>query len=225
MDEQPVERLQRALLDVFVRAMHRLLALEADHGVPAELSETRAGVGGIESVRLEALERWPRDQVDRARQENVAARELVLRARMARVVGAVDEPGFLAAVVGKALFQVENPDRLLPGRDQRHVLALAQLIGGGPPNGEGDRQRPAKPAGEAHVAQDGAVVGLAHESLERAVGADGEELEVGHHPGVERDPLERGGALTGVREGVAAKDPIDQPSAVGRNVHRLSRQS
>jgi len=47
--------------------MHRLLALEADHGVPAELSETRAGVGRIESVRLEALERRARDQIDRAR--------------------------------------------------------------------------------------------------------------------------------------------------------------
>ena len=42
VDEEPVHRLQRALLDVLVGAVHRLVALEADDGLPAELSEPRA---------------------------------------------------------------------------------------------------------------------------------------------------------------------------------------
>src|SRR5262249_47358363 len=135
MDEQPVERLQRALLDVLVRAMYRLLTLEAHHGAPAELSESRPGVGGVGSVRVEAPGRGPRDQLAGARQQHVAARELIPRARMARVVRAVDEPGLLAAIVGKALFEVEDAERLLPRRDQRNVVALAQLISGGSRDG------------------------------------------------------------------------------------------
>jgi hypothetical protein len=51
------------------------------------------------------------------------------------------------------------------------------------------------------------------------LGADGEEFEIGHHPGVQGDALEREGALTGVREGVTAKDAIDQAPAVGRSLH------
>jgi len=42
VDEEPVHRLQRTLLDVLVSAVHRLMALEADDGLPAELSEPRA---------------------------------------------------------------------------------------------------------------------------------------------------------------------------------------
>jgi hypothetical protein len=125
VDEQPVERLQRALLDVLVGPVHRLLALEADRGLPAELAEARPGVAGIEPIGLEALERRSRDQVDGARQQDVTASELVLGARMAWVVGAIDDASLLAAVVGKALLEVEDADRLLPGGDQRHVLALA----------------------------------------------------------------------------------------------------
>jgi len=140
---------------------------------------------------------------------------------MARVVGAVDEARLLAAVIGNALFEVKDADRLLPRRHQRDLLALAQLVGGGAAHGQRDRQRPRKPVGQAHLAQHGPIVGRAHEPLQRAVGADGQELEIGHHPGVERDPLQRRGARLGLAERVAAQDPIDQPPAVGRNFHRL----
>ena len=107
---------------------------------------------------------------------------------MPRIVGAVHEPRFLPPVVGEALLEVQDRQRLFPGRDQRHILAGAQLVGRGLTHGQRDRQRPRQPAGQPHVAQHRAVVGLPHEPLERAVGADREQLHVGHHPGVEREP-------------------------------------
>ena len=113
---------------------------------------------------------------------------------MPRIVGAVDEPGFLAAVVREVLLDVEDAERLLPGRDEGDVLTDADGPGGGLPDGERDRQRPGKPAEQAHFVQDRPVVRLAHEALERAVGADREQLEVGHRPRVEGDPLQRTGA-------------------------------
>ena len=195
-------------------AVHRLLALEADDGAPAELPEARPGVGGVEPIRLQAPERRPADQVDRAGQQDVATRELVLRAGMPRIVGAVDEPGLLAPVIGEASLEVQDAERLLPRTDQGDVLALVQRVGGSPPHRQGDRERPHEPVGEAHPFQNRPVVGLAEEPFEGAVGADGEELEIGHHPGVERDPCERGRSRPGVLTGVAAKDTIDQPPTV-----------
>ena len=142
---------------------------------------------------------------------------------MARIVGAVDDPRFLAAVVGKPLLDVKDAERLLPGCDEGDLLTFADRVGGPAPDGEGDRQGPGQPVREAHPMQDGPVVLLAHESLERAVGAHGEQLEIGHHPGVERDALQRTDALARVTERVAAQDPVGQPSAVGRDldVHDL----
>jgi hypothetical protein len=109
---------------------------------------------------------------------------------MARVLGAVDEAGLLPTVVREALLQVEDPERLLRGRDQRDLLAVAQGVGRCAPNGQRDRQRPGESARQPHLVQDSAVVGFAHEPLEGAVSAGGEQLQIRHHPGVQRDPLE-----------------------------------
>src|SRR5207247_6725323 len=106
---------------------------------PAKRSEPRACSGGIEAARVEALERLPRDQSHRPRQQDVTARELVLSTRMPRIVGAVDEPGFLAAVVREVRLDVEDTERLLPGRDEGNVLTGADGPGGGLPDGERDR--------------------------------------------------------------------------------------
>src|SRR5205807_1831127 len=114
---------------------------------------------------------------------------------------------------------VEDAERLFPWRDERDVLTGADGQGGGLPDGERDRQRPRQPAEQAHLVQDRSIIRLAHEALERAVGADREQLEVGHHPRVERDPLERADALACVAQRVATQHPVDQPPAMGRNFH------
>src|SRR5206468_2133346 len=116
-----------------------------DHRPPAQLVKACSRLRGIEPVRLEALERGPRDQIDRTGEQDVAARELVGGAGMAWIVGAVDDASLLATVVGKPLLEMQDPDRLFPRRDERDVLALAHLIGGGASHGEGDGQRPWKP--------------------------------------------------------------------------------
>ena len=48
MQQQSVHRLERRLLDVFMRAVHRVACLKSHHGAPAPLREHAPGVGGIE---------------------------------------------------------------------------------------------------------------------------------------------------------------------------------
>jgi hypothetical protein len=86
---------------------------------------------------------------------------------MARIVGAVDDPRLLVTVVREARVDVEDAERLLARRDEREVVAFTQLVGRRATDGEGDRQRPRQSARQAHVAQHGPVVRLAHEPLER----------------------------------------------------------
>ena len=67
-----------------------------------------------------------------------------------------------------------------------HALAVAQvdglaeleLLGEGRGHVERDRDRPQDAAGEAHVGQDGLVVGLAQEALERREAAVHQQLEI-----------------------------------------------
>src|SRR2546426_1049891 len=48
VQQQPVDRLERRLLDVLVRPVHRIPRLKADHGAPAALDKRAPGVRGIE---------------------------------------------------------------------------------------------------------------------------------------------------------------------------------
>ena len=116
---------------------------------------------------------------------------------------------------------MEDPGRLLPRRDERNIFPVAKLIGCGLAHGEGDRQRPRKPVRQAHVAEHARVVRPAHESLERTVRADAEQLDVGHHPGVQRDPLEGRGANSRLDESFPAQDTVDEPPTMGSDLGGL----
>ena len=189
MDEQSVQRLQRTLLDVLVRAVHRLLALEAHDGCPAECRKrARASAGSSRyASKPRSGGRSIRSTLPASRTSPRVSWYCAPGCRGSSVP--YDEPGLLAPVIGEARLEVQDAERLLPRRDQRDVLALMQRVGGSPPNRERDREWPREPVGKAHPFQDRPVVGLAEEPLEGAVRADGEELEIGHHPGVERDPV------------------------------------
>src|SRR3989442_8398953 len=108
-------------------------------------------MGRSETDRVDAVERLPRDKIHRPRQQDVTARELVLSTRMPRIAGAVDEPGFLAAVVREVLLDVEDAERLLPWRGEGDILTDAAGPGGGLPYRERDRPRPWKPAEQRHL--------------------------------------------------------------------------
>src|SRR5262249_57955307 len=92
MEAGACEGLHWALLKVLVGSMHRLLALEPDHPPPSELTEPRPGVRRIQPIRLEAAKRRPRDQVDSAREQHVAALKLIRGPGMARIICAVNAP-------------------------------------------------------------------------------------------------------------------------------------
>jgi hypothetical protein len=66
-----------------------------------------------------------------------------------------------------------------------------------------------------HVVYHGAVVGLRHEAVERAVAADGEQLDIGERASVEADRRERGRTLA-ERIGLSTRRvKIDERAAVG----------
>src|SRR5207253_2474913 len=124
VDEQALDQLERAFLDVLVRAVDGVPRLEADHRAPAALGESGARLGGIEAKLLEAGERRPRDQLDAPGEQHLAAPPQVGDAGMARVFGAVDQPRLLAAIPPVLLRELEEAERLPPRGGERDRAAL-----------------------------------------------------------------------------------------------------
>ena len=57
---------------------------------------------------------------------------------------------------------------------------------------KGDRHRPERAVGQAHLGDDALVVGAAEEAVERRKGASGKELEVALRAGRDPDRRQRG---------------------------------
>ena len=66
VQEQAVHDLQRALLDVLVRAVDRVAGLEPDHALPAPLGERGPGLGRGQAVLLERRVRRQGQRPERA---------------------------------------------------------------------------------------------------------------------------------------------------------------
>src|SRR3989475_11729030 len=71
MQQQPVDRLERRLLDVLVRPVHRIPRLKADHPAPAALDKRAPGVRGIEGQLGERRRRAP-EQPDVSPDQEIA---------------------------------------------------------------------------------------------------------------------------------------------------------
>src|ERR687897_2213182 len=121
VQEQPVDYLQGALLDVLVRAVHGVTGLETDDTLPAFLREdlaqtARLVVVGRERLRVRVVHE----------QRYLAAEKYILQAVhggdawMLRARSAVDLAGLALLVVGVAVFDDhgrENASRLVGERD------------------------------------------------------------------------------------------------------------
>jgi hypothetical protein len=183
VDEQPVDRLERDLRQVLVRAVDRVPGLEADHAAPAALGERRAGLGGVER-ELRELGLGPLEHRHLAGEVPVVLREQAGHARV-RVVGRAE------AALGLALLVV-----LVDLLDVEHGEQAPRLVGQGDAiagrwgrHREADGQRPRQAARKAHLVDDALVVLAAHEALERRERTGGEHVEVGSLARGDRDHL------------------------------------
>ena len=202
MDEQAVDRLERALRQVLVRAVDRVSGLEADDPLPALLGEDPARLGRVERElgvrRLRPLEdRHAAGEVERVLrvEPRHAGMRLVRRPEAALRL--------TLAVVGEDVLDVECGEEAAA-----LVRECDPLAGRRPLDREADGERPRRAVREAHVLDDALVVGAAEEAFERRERADREHVEVGELSRGQRDALE---ALDAVRR---IPGPVDEPAAV-----------
>src|SRR5688572_17154763 len=85
MQEQPIDQLERALLQVFMRTMDRIAGLETDNGLPSPAFEFRARFGGRAMMAGEAAHIAIVEIADRARECVVSDLEQAGDARMVPV--------------------------------------------------------------------------------------------------------------------------------------------
>src|SRR5688500_13651943 len=143
VQEQPVDYLQGALLDVLVRAVHGVTGLETDHALPAFLREDLAQAARLVVVGRERL----RVRVVHEQRYLTAQKHVLLAvdggdARMLRARSAVDLAGLALLVAGVAVFDDhgrENASRLVGEGD---LLANPYAVCLYLARGECDRQAP-----------------------------------------------------------------------------------
>src|SRR5437660_3319388 len=123
MNEEPVAALERALLQVLVRAMDRISRLEGDDPPPALLGEERARLAGVEPVRAELDLARPIERRDLAAQVKIALLVHRLDAGMS-VLGRTVDLARLALLVRPVLLgEVQDRERLPAFFDERDVVA------------------------------------------------------------------------------------------------------
>ena len=103
MQQQAVDGLQRALLDVLVGAVHGVAGLEADDRLPAALGEGGARLLRVAAVLEELGVLLALEQTDRAAEQHLVLGVDGGDAGVLLLVGAVDEARFVLLVVLEGL--------------------------------------------------------------------------------------------------------------------------
>ncbi len=167
-------------MNVFVRPVDRVAGLKADDPLPTELMKYFSRLGRVETVIRKVGRRNPVDHRDFAAQQDVAAVEEILDARMGRVGRAVDPVGFFFLIVIKFFFQMQHGQGRATVIDQSHVLAFFQSRGFGLGHGQRDRDGPGQAVCQPHHVDHGVVIPAAHKAFERTESADRYHVEVGN---------------------------------------------
>src|SRR6266566_5170633 len=209
VDQQSVDRFERALREVLVRAVDRVAGLEANHALPSTLCENRAGLRRIER---KLRERRPCALEDRHFAGQIERLLLVEPgdAGVRRVRGPKRVPRLALLVVFEDLVHLEHGDRLA-----RLVGQCDLVVGRRSVEGETDGQRPGQALRQPHLFEHTLVVLPAHEALERRERAGSQHVEVGQLTRGERNLFQA------VRVVGPRARAVDEISAVGRDQMRL----
>src|SRR5215210_515458 len=191
VQEQPIDYLQGALLDVLVRAVHWVTGLETDDALPTFLREdlaqtARLVVVGRESLRVRVVHE----------QRYLAAEKYILLAVdggdawMLRARSAEDLCGLVLLVVGVAVLDDhcrKYPSRLVGEGD---LLANPYPVRLFLAHGECDRQAPDQTVLQVHRLDDALVVLADHKAGQGREDAGGDHLQVRESPRTQSYPGE-----------------------------------
>ncbi len=219
MQEQALHDLQRALLDILVRAVDGVARLEGNDAAPAVRIEGRARLCRSQLMCWEWARFGRAQQPNRPTQEHIAL--LVERAdtRMRGIVGPIDEARFTRAIVLKALMQLQDGARPAAVVAQDDRCAFPQRRRLFRRHGERDRQRPGQSTLQAHVLDYAVVIGSSHVAFERAERASRQQRQVQLFASPDahrRQRLRRRDPVLGL---VAGKDTVHQSATMGLRGH------
>ena len=216
MEEQAVDNLHRALLDVLVRAVDRVPRLKSDDRLPAQPLELGSRRLRVTPVLNEFRMLLAVEDPDTAAEEHLLLGVHGCYTGMGSFCRPVAEARLLFLVVREGFRDVHDRDR--PARLVREgdLLALdfPREVNRG---GQCHRQRPGQAVGQVHISHDARVGRPVHETAQGTEGADGDHFEVGKRPHTEG---QRGQPLRflGQRSGLGlCREPIYECSAVRRN--------
>src|SRR5215208_4083484 len=184
VQEQPIDYLQGALLDILVRAVHGVTGLETDDALPAFVREDLAQAARLVVVGRERL----RVRIVHEQRYLAAEKHILLAvdggdAWMLRARSTVDLAGLVLLVVGVAVLDDhgrEHPSRLIGEGD---LLANPYAVCLFLARGECDRQAPGQAVLQVHRLDDALVVLADHKARERREDSARDHLQVGESPG------------------------------------------
>jgi hypothetical protein len=219
VQQEAVDRLERRLLDVFVRAVYRIPRLEPDDRAPAALGECAPRIRWIER-QFRKERRGAVEQPDIPTDQRVPLRVQLCHSGVLHVGRSVDE---LCLILFRVLEHVphfeEAEDASIRTRE-RDGVAERRVVGGP----QCDRQRPRQLAGEAHLVEHSQVVVATHEPGERTVRPGREQTQIRHAARIERDARQLGRPLEYSRGLVLVYHSLYERPAVRRNCGRSHRR-
>jgi hypothetical protein len=187
VEQEAVDDLEGALLDVLVGAVHRVPGLEADDALPAPLPEGGPRLGRIQAVGPEIGVPGAVEHGHRAAHEGVPAPVERGHARMGLLGRPVDLLRLLLLLVREDVLDVKDGQHRPLPVPQRHIVSrldpLLELFA----ERQGDRDGPGLPPRQRQVAHDAGVVGAGHEAPQGAKASARDQLEIGDLPRPEGD--------------------------------------
>src|SRR5215213_824058 len=184
VQEQPIDYLEGAFLDVLVRAVHGVTGLETDDALPALLREDLAQAAWLVVVSRERLG----VRVVHEQRYLAAEKHMLLAVDggypwMLRARSTVDLAGLVLLGIGVAVLDDhgrENPSRLIgEGYLLANLYAVCLFLA----RGKCDRQAPGQAVLQVHRLDDACVVLADHKARERREDSGGDHLQVGESPG------------------------------------------
>ena len=187
MNQQTIGHLQRALGQIFMRAMDRIARLKRRHRLPTLLLKRFARPRRRQAIISKFRLVRRRDHIDRPAQASISLLLDNRHARMRLILGAINIGNLQRLVVRKFLLDRHQPQQpsffilqghLLPDIDlRRHIIRRAKR----------HRNRPHRPIRQANILAHRGEIFLAHETDQRRKRDDGDHLQIKRLARRERD--------------------------------------
>jgi hypothetical protein len=219
--QHTIDLVDRPLGQLLMDTVERVARLEGDDVLAARLRQNLPYLGRGAAQLAEVVVPGKLQHPQRAGGVEAAPARHLVHERVLRILRAEDALGQLGWVPGVELLDRHDRQEVVHRVAQGDVGA--DLQPGVRRDRKGDRHREEGAIRQAHLVQDAAEIGLAHEAVERREGARCQQFQIADHARGELQGGERAGVGARLGQLLGGNSQVDEMAAIGRDQGRCCR--